>query len=68
MQVGNFERSLRHSVDMVLDGCHFAAGFDVVFDTNLLVVSRVSISFAQVLERYCRLYAVPSEEMSFEFI
>jgi len=64
MQVGNFDRSLRHSEDAELGRRLLAAGFDVVFDPSLLVVSGVSNSLAQVLERYWRWYAGPCENVS----
>jgi cellulose synthase/poly-beta-1,6-N-acetylglucosamine synthase-like glycosyltransferase len=64
MQVGNFDRTLRHSEDAELGRRLLAAGFDVVFDPSIIVVSAVSNSLAQVLERYWRWYAGPGEEVT----
>lgn len=64
LEVGNFDRSLRHSEDADLGRRLLAAGFDVVFDPSLLVVSGVSNSLGQVLERYWRWYAGPEETMN----
>lgn len=64
LEVGNFDRSLRHSEDADLGRRLLAAGFDVVFDPSLLVVSGVSNSLSQVLERYWRWSAGPGETVS----
>lgn len=64
LQVGNFDRTLRHSEDADLGRRLLAAGFDVVFDPSLLVVSGVSNSLGQVLERYWRWHAGPNEAIS----
>jgi len=64
MQVGNFDRSLRHSEDAELGRHLLAAGFDVVFDPNLHVISSVTNTVGEVLERYWRWYAGPSEEVN----
>jgi glycosyltransferase involved in cell wall biosynthesis len=64
LRVGNFDRCLRHSEDADLGRRLLAAGFDVVFDPTLLVVSGVSNSLSQVLERYWRWYAGPGEAVS----
>lgn len=64
LEVGNFDRSLRHSEDADLGRRLLAAGFDVVFDPSLLVVAGVSNSLSQVLERYWRWYAGSSEGMN----
>lgn len=61
MQVGNFDRSLRHSEDAELGQRLFAAGFDVVFDPSLHIVSGVTNTVFQVLERYWRWYAGTNE-------
>ena len=64
MQVGNFDRSLRHSEDAELGQRLLAAGFDVVFDPSLHVVSGVTNTVFQVLERYWRWYAGTNEFIS----
>jgi glycosyltransferase involved in cell wall biosynthesis len=64
MQVGNFDQSLRHSEDVELGRRLLAAGFDVVFDPNMRVISTVTNTVSQVLERYWRWYAGPSEEVN----
>jgi len=64
MQVGNFDRSLRHSEDAELGRRLLAAGFDVVFDPNLYVISGTPNTVRQVLERYWRWYAGSSEVVS----
>jgi cellulose synthase/poly-beta-1,6-N-acetylglucosamine synthase-like glycosyltransferase len=64
MQVGNFDQSLRHSEDAELGRRLLAAGFDVVFDPNLHVISSVTNTVRQVLERYWRWYAGPREEVN----
>jgi glycosyltransferase involved in cell wall biosynthesis len=64
MQVGNFDRSLRHSEDVELGVRLLGAGFDVVFDPNLHVISSVTNTVRQVLERHWRWYAGTSEAVS----
>jgi glycosyltransferase involved in cell wall biosynthesis len=63
--VGNFDSSLRHSEDVDLGKRLLAAGFDVIFDPRLHVISCVSNSVPQVLERYWRWYAGANEDVSF---
>lgn len=65
MQVGNFDRNLRHTEDAELGRRLLAAGFDVVFDPELHVISGVTNTVGQVLERYWRWYAGTDEEVSF---
>ena len=65
LAVGNFDPSLRHSEDAEL-GCRLlAAGFDVIFDPSLEVISCVSNTSLGVLERYWRWNAGISEKISF---
>lgn len=64
LKVGNFNRNLRHGEDTDL-GCRLLAdGFDIIYDPNLLVMSSVSNTIAQVLERYWRWYADPGRDLS----
>jgi glycosyltransferase involved in cell wall biosynthesis len=65
MQVGNFDRSLRHSEDADLGRRLLDAGFDVVFDPELHCISGVTNTVHQVLERYWRWYAGTNEAISF---
>jgi glycosyltransferase involved in cell wall biosynthesis len=64
LQVGNFDPSLRHSEDAELGQRLLAAGFDVVFDPSLHVVSGVTNTVRQVLERYWRWNAGTGEDTS----
>jgi len=65
IKVGNFDRSLRHSEDADLGRRLLDAGFDVVFDPELLVISNVTNTVRQVLERYWRWHAGSEENFSF---
>ena len=62
--VGNFDASLRHSEDAELGRRLLAAGFDVVFDPTLQVISGVSNTRLGVLERYWRWHAGEREQVS----
>lgn len=64
LDVGNFNPSLRHSEDVELGQRLLAAGYDVIFDPSLHVISGVSNSWSQVLERYWRWHAGPAETIS----
>jgi glycosyltransferase involved in cell wall biosynthesis len=65
LEVGNFDSSLRHSEDADLGHRLLAAGFDVISDPHLHVISGVSNTKRQVLERYWRWYAGAHEDVSF---
>ena len=60
-QVGGFDVSLRHSEDTDLGERLLKAGFKVVGDPSLVVLSNVQNSVPQVLERYWRWYAGKEE-------
>jgi glycosyltransferase involved in cell wall biosynthesis len=64
LEVGNFDRFLRHSEDADLGRRLLAAGFDVIFDPSLHVIAGISNSKCQVLERYWRWYAGSLEDVS----
>jgi cellulose synthase/poly-beta-1,6-N-acetylglucosamine synthase-like glycosyltransferase len=64
LAVGNFDASLRHSEDAELGRRLLAAGFDVVFDPTLQVISGVSNTRLGVLERYWRWHAGEREQVS----
>lgn len=64
LAVGNFDASLRHSEDMDLGHRLLAAGFDVVFDPDLHVISRVSNTQLQALDRFWRWNAGEREEIN----
>ena len=64
MAVGNFNTSLRHSEDADLGVRLLAAGYDVIQDSSLKVMSIASNSLGQVLERYWRWHAGPEETMT----
>ena len=54
MAVGNFAASLRHTEDGELGTRLLGAGYDIVYDPNLLVTSVAKNSLFQVLERRWR--------------
>lgn len=64
LEVGNFDRSLRHSEDADLGRRLLDAGYDVIYDPSLHVTSCISNSKRQVLERYWRWYAGIDENIS----
>lgn len=64
LEVGNFDRSLRHSEDADLGRRLLAAGFDVIFDPSLHVIAGISNTKSQVLERYWRWNAGAHEHVS----
>jgi GT2 family glycosyltransferase len=64
VQVGNFDRSLRHSEDSDLGSRLLTNGYKVVYDPSLLVVSCVKNSTVEVLDRYWRWYAGKHEKTS----
>jgi len=64
LEVGNFDRSLRHSEDADLGRRLLAAGFDVIFDPSLHVITSTSNTKRQVLERYWRWNAGAHEHVS----
>jgi len=61
MQVGNFDRSLRHNEDVELGRRLLAADFDVIFDPQLNAISGVTNSVREVLDRYWRWHAGSNE-------
>lgn len=64
MAVGNYDRALRHTEDVELGSRLTGKNYDVVFDPDLHVISRVTNSMGQVLERYWRWNAGVREEVS----
>jgi GT2 family glycosyltransferase len=64
VRVGNFDHSLRHSEDSELGYRLLAAGYKVVFDPSLHVISCISNSVYEVLDRYWRWNAGAHEETS----
>ena len=64
MQLGNFNPQLRHSEDAELGARLLAAGFDVIQDRSLKVMSLGKNSLLEVLERYWRWHAGPEESVS----
>ena len=64
LYVGNFNPALRHSEDADLGLRLLAAGFDIIYDPDLLVMSSGSNRLSQVLERYWRWHAGTSEDIS----
>ncbi|WP_017324588.1 glycosyltransferase family 2 protein [Synechococcus sp. PCC 7336] len=54
MEIGNYDARLRRGEDANLGNRLLAAGFDTVCDPQLTVVSTVSNTLPQVLERYWR--------------
>jgi glycosyltransferase involved in cell wall biosynthesis len=65
LEVGNYNPELRHSEDAELGSRILAAGYDVVLDRQLKVISIAENTLAQVLERYWRWYAGKDEDISF---
>lgn len=65
LAVGNFNPSLRHSEDAELGHRLLGAGFDVIYDPRLQVISGISNTPLGVLERYWRWNAGVREEVSF---
>lgn len=61
LAVGNYDTQLRHSEDADLGQRLAAAGWQVVYDPSLRVLSIAENSVAQVLERYWRWYAGKDE-------
>lgn len=57
LAVGNYNPRLRHSEDDELGKRLLAAGYDVVFDPELRLISVADNSLWQVLDRYRRWYA-----------
>jgi glycosyltransferase involved in cell wall biosynthesis len=55
--IGGYNPALRHTEDGDLGARLLGAGFDVVYDPHLIVVSIASNSVSQVLERHWRWYA-----------
>jgi len=64
MAVGGYDPGLRHSEDGDLGERLLAAGYDVIFDPGLIVVSVAKNTLGQVLERYWRWYAGKNETIS----
>jgi glycosyltransferase involved in cell wall biosynthesis len=62
--VGGYDPRLRHTEDGDLGARLAAAGYDVVYDPRLQVLSNASNSLGQVLERHWRWYAGSSEPIS----
>jgi glycosyltransferase involved in cell wall biosynthesis len=65
---GGYDRSLRHSEDADLGERLLRAGYDVVHDTSLGVVSSVRNTTAQVLERYWRWYVGAEQKGAVRFV
>jgi glycosyltransferase involved in cell wall biosynthesis len=64
LAVGNFDAQLRHSEDHDLGERLIAAGWDVISDPHLTIVSLVHNTLFQVLERYWRWYVGKHESLS----
>jgi glycosyltransferase involved in cell wall biosynthesis len=64
LSVGNFNWNLRHSEDADLGHRLLSAGFKVIFDPSLHVISAVSNSTLEVLDRYWRWHAGPYEDVT----
>src|SRR5439155_14906930 len=64
LQVGNFDKMLRHSEDGHLGGRLLDSGWDVICDPKLVVTSIATNTLQQVLERYWRWYAGKDEPAS----
>jgi glycosyltransferase involved in cell wall biosynthesis len=56
---GGFRADMRHNEDAELGERLLAAGFDVVYDPRIQIVSTASNTVRQLLERYWRWYAGP---------
>lgn len=63
LEVGNYDSALRHSEDAELGERLRAAGWKVIQDPSLLVISVSRNSLAQVLERYWRWHAGHQENV-----
>jgi cellulose synthase/poly-beta-1,6-N-acetylglucosamine synthase-like glycosyltransferase len=61
LSIGNFDCNLRHSEDADLGKRLLEAGYKVVFDPSLHVISTVSNNAIEVLDRYWRWNAGPDE-------
>jgi glycosyltransferase involved in cell wall biosynthesis len=64
LAVGNFDRRCRQGEDAELGGRLLAAGYDVVFDPRVRVISTTANSMAQVLERHWRWNAGRGDALS----
>ncbi len=64
LSVGNFDKRLRHTEDGELGIRLDAAGFDIVSDPALTVISMKPQTFANIFERYWRWYAGTDERVS----
>ncbi len=64
MEVGNFDRSLRHSEDAELGQRLLARGFDVVFEPAARLQPSVVNTIPQLMERYWRWNVGKDEELS----
>ena len=64
MQVGNFDRSLRHNEDIELGQRLLAADCEVIFDPSLYAISGVTNSIREVLDRYWRWHACANESVA----
>lgn len=64
LQVGNYDPQLRHSEDADLGHRLRAAGYRVVFDPQLQILSIADNTVAQVLERYWRWHVGVTETIS----
>lgn len=62
--VGGYDPSLRHSEDVELGSRLLAAGYEVVFDPELVTESNVINTPTEVLERYWRWHANHDEAFS----
>jgi glycosyltransferase involved in cell wall biosynthesis len=64
LSVGNYDARLRHTEDKDLGERLLAAGYDVIYDPGLALVSTASNTVWQVLERYRRWYMGKDEARS----
>jgi glycosyltransferase involved in cell wall biosynthesis len=64
LAAGNFNCELRHSEDTDLGERLLAAGYDVVFDPGIRVLSLKNNTLWEVLERYWRWYAGKDESIN----
>jgi len=63
MQVGSFDRTLRHNEDVDLGRRLLAADYQVIYDPDLYAISGVTNSLCEVLDRYWRWHAGPNESI-----
>lgn len=66
LKLGNFDATLRHNEDSDLGERLIEAGYDVVFDPELNVISIGKNNLWQLIERYWRWYAGKEEDVSWQ--